>query len=235
MPITLDENLDPALYPLAWLIGSWHGEGAVNLVDEAGQQDGRACEQEVIATPGEDGALSWTMRTWVLDAPAPLPPTAAFANGPEDDARRPDGAGQKDGAAGDGEQDGPGQDAPVGPATRTLLVEETGTWRVGDPLPGQDLEAARTAKPGSPESVVSYVLEVELTGDDGRRETLVGEVRGPRIQLATTAIEDEGLIPRVQAERRMLGYVGGKLMWVVDRMIEDRDMASWISAELERA
>lgn len=225
MPITLDENLDPALYPLAWLIGSWRGEGAVALTDERGEQDGRRIEQEINAQPAEGGAMSWTMRTWVLDEAPPVPPTAAFAHA------APDSPGDTPSSAA---QDAQAQPAH-GPVERTLLVSETGTWTVGDPLPGQDLEAAASARPGTPEALVSHALEVELASDDGRRETFVGEVRGPRIQLATTQIQDETTTPRVLAARRMFGYVGGRLMWVLDRMVEGGEMTSWISAELDRA
>lgn len=218
MPITLDADLDPALYPLAWLVGTWRGEGAVQLSAADGAVEGRRIEQQITAEPVEGGSLAWSMRTWVLDAPPPVPPTAAFANGPEEP-----------------EAPGPTDDAdPAGPE-RSLLIAESGFWRVVGPVPGQDLEAAAAAKPGSPAAIVSYELEATLTSTQGTVEVYVGEVRGPRIQLATDLVgRTESAIPHTAATR-MLGLVGGRLMWVLDRASETSEMTTWISVELDRA
>ena len=103
--------------------------------------------------------------------------------------------------------------APVaeGSGERSLLVREKGSWRVGDPLPGQDLEAAENAKPGDPAGVLSYAVEFVLQREDGE-EVWAGEVRGPRIQLglrtSPTARTADGSI----AATRMFGLVGGRLI-----------------------
>ncbi|MDO5662069.1 MAG: FABP family protein [Brachybacterium sp.] len=214
MPITLDADLDPALYPLAWLIGSWSGEGAAQVPGADGELVGRRIRQHLDATA--DGTeLRWTQRTWVLDAPPPVPPTAALSE--EGRAAQE----QADAAA-----------AAVG-SERELLLEETGTWTVGEPLPGQDLQAARTAKPGSPEATISFALEARFTDQDGTVESYVGEVRGPRIQLACQDVTPVGADTHIAA-RRMFGLVGGRLMWVLDRMPADGEMDSYLSVELDR-
>ena len=214
MPITLDPSLPPSLYPLAWLVGSWQGSGAVHHGEDAADQ---RVEQQLTCAPREDGGLDWTSIVHVVDAPAPLPPTSAFA------------------------KEQPAAPADAGSGTRSLLLRESGVWTVGDPLPGQDLERARTAKPGSPESIVSHALTAELTSAEGTA-TWAGEVRGPRIQLALASdgTDAGGLAPGVShpglAATRMFGYVGGRLMWLWEpRPADGGDLAPSLSLELDRA
>ncbi|UVY85261.1 FABP family protein [Brachybacterium sp. NBEC-018] len=215
MPITLDPSLPPSLYPLAWLVGSWQGSGAVHHGEDAADQ---RVEQQLRCEPREDGTLAWTSVIHVIDAPAPLPPTSAFA------------------------KEEPAAPAPSGSGQRSLLLRESGVWTVGEPLPGQDLERARTAKPGSPEATLSYALTAELESGDGAG-SWAGEVRGPRIQLALA--DGDGPAPAVGvshprlAATRMLGYVGGRLMWLWERRDESAgaggELAPYLSLELDRA
>ncbi|UQN31600.1 FABP family protein [Brachybacterium kimchii] len=212
MPIVLDPSLPESLFPLAWLVGSWNGDGAAQLPDEDGELIGRRIEQKLVTSANEDGTLAWVMSTDLLDAPAPLPPTSAFVD-PEKVPEQDPGTGE-----------------------RSLLVREKGFWRVGDPLPGQDLEAARAAKPGDPAGVVSYGVELVIARDDGE-EIWAGEVRGPRIQLglrtSPTARAADGSI----AATRMFGLVGGRLMWLWERATDPaapNELSPYLSVELDR-
>lgn len=182
MPITLDTSLPPSLYPLAWLIGSWEGTGALTAA-EPGAPDARI-EQQLVCTAREDGTMEWRSTIHRVDAPAPLPPTSAFA------------------------RDEPGSPAAVGSGQRTLLHREDGVWTVGDLLPGQDREAAEAAAPGTPGSFLSHRLEARLTRRGEPAEDWAGEVRGPRVQLALGSPTGE------ITATRMFGYVGGRLMWL---------------------
>lgn len=213
MPITLDTSTPESLYPLAWLIGTWHGEGAVHRPGDADAPD-RRIEQQLVCTAREDGTLGWRSTIHEIDDSAPLPPTSAFAR---DDDTEP---------------------APSGTGERTLLMREDGVWTVGDPLPGQDMAAARAASPGDPAGFLSYALEAHFERRDGADESWSGEVRGPRVQLA---LGTSGAPARVSATR-MFGYVSGRLMWLweqrLPREAEEPDastMAPYLSVELTRA
>src|SRR5699024_7053846 len=67
MHITLDTSLPPALYPLAWLIGSWEGAGALTAA-EPGAPDARI-EQQLVCTAREDGTMEWRSTIHRVDAP----------------------------------------------------------------------------------------------------------------------------------------------------------------------
>lgn len=165
MPITLDASLPESLYPLAWLIGSWEGTGALN--GSAEDAPDVRIEQQLVCAAREDGTLDWRSTIHRVDAPAPLPPTSVFAR---DEAVAP---------------------ADSGSGERTLLHREDGIWTVGDLLPGQDRAAAEAARPGTPASFLSYRLEAHLARRGEQAEDWSGEVRGPRVQLALGSPDGE--------------------------------------------
>ena len=206
MPISLDTSLPESLYPLAWLVGTWTGDGAVHRPGATEAPD-RRIEQQLVCTAREDGTLGWRSTIHEVDAAAPLPPTSIFAR---DEYPSPD---------------------PAGTGERSLLMREDGIWTVGDPLPGQDVTAARAAKPGDPEGFLSYALQAHFERRDGADESWSGEVRGPRVQLALGDPD----AARVSATR-MVGYISGRLMWVWEQRAPDgSDMVPYISVELQRA
>lgn len=215
MPIELDPSLPPSLYPLAWLVGSWSGSGAVHRAGDADVPD-RRIEQTLTTTARPDGTLAWRSVIHELDDSAPLPPTSAFA------AAQPVAA----------------------EASRRLLLREDGVWTVGDPLPGQDLAAARAARPGDPAAFLSHALTAQVTRRDGETgqehsETWRGEVRGPRVQLALGESAADGR-PLV-TDTRMFGYIAGRMMWLWERRLPvtaadpHPDLAPFVSLELHRA
>ena len=185
MPITLDPSLPRSLYPLAWLIGEWEGSGAL-AAPSPDTPDVRV-EQRLVCTAQEDGTLAWRSTIHRVDAPAPLPPTSAFARAEDGD-----------------------DDASAAPSTgeRSLLHREDGVWTVGDLLPGQDRAAAEAARPGSPEGQLSHHLEARFERRGEAAETWRGEVCGPRLQLALPGADGE------VAATRMVGYISGRLMWL---------------------
>lgn len=132
--------------------------------------------------------------------------------------------------------------------TRTPLVAEQGYWRLAraaadvDAGPGllppveprqgartvDDVEALRTATGG-------FDLEVAIVHSDGVSEVYVGQVQGPRIDLATDAVVRPESAKPYSAATRMYGYVDGHLLWAWDIAALGGGLASHASARLSRA
>ncbi|MGP9538542.1 FABP family protein [Brachybacterium sp. AOP43-C2-M15] len=210
MPITLDTSLPESLYPLAWLIGSWEGSGALTAT-EPGAADARI-EQQLVCTAREDGALDWRSTIHRVDAPAPLPPTSVFAR-----------------------EDAPPQ-SPTGSGERSLLHREDGVWSVGEPLPGQDRAAAAAAAPGTPASYLSHHLDARLERRGEAEETWSGEVRGPRVQLALAG--DDGRVGATRMIGYVSGRL--MWLWerrtpVADGAPGETALSPYLSLELHRA
>lgn len=130
---------------------------------------------------------------------------------------------------------------------RRPLVAETGYWRVARPAtdadPGpallpptetaqrrtaDDVETLRTPEGGFP-------LEVSLAHSDGILELYLGQVRGPRIDLASDAVvRTAGAKPYASATR-LYGLVDDHLLWAWDVSAFGRELASHASARLARS
>ncbi|WP_444664446.1 FABP family protein [Cellulomonas sp. CW35] len=111
MAFVLPEGLAPEVYPLAWLVGRWHGQGVVGYpgIDET------AFVQDVVFDHDGGPYLSYTSTIRLVVAP--------------DDASALADAAPDEGGAGDGAPSArPTSDVPVedGPVWST----ESGYWRV---------------------------------------------------------------------------------------------------------
>lgn len=129
---------------------------------------------------------------------------------------------------------------------RIPLVAETGFWRLGRPAtdadagPGllpatadpvtrtvDDVEALRTAEGG-------FAIEVSLVHSDGVSELYLGQVRGPRIDIATDAVMRSASTKPYAAATRMYGLVENHLLWAWDIAALGAPLASHASARLAR-
>ena len=209
MPIILDSNLDSSLYPLAYLVGEWKGEGAVQL-EENGEEVGRRIEQTVSIQPSDTKTMTWVMKTWVFDAPPRVPPTAAFENSKEADAAK---KAAEEAAAEQAE----------GEVVKRLLHEETGYWRVTGPVNPEQTEA------GSP-----FNIEVVMAHPEGYVEVYLGEVRGPRVSIGTDYVARTATGTGPGGSVRMFGLVNGNLMWVWDQANGENAVKTYLSIELKR-
>ncbi|MGP3534814.1 FABP family protein [Microbacterium sp. RD1] len=130
---------------------------------------------------------------------------------------------------------------------RTPLVAEMGYWRLSrratdaDAGPGllpavasapartvDDVESLRNAEGG-------FDIEVSLVHADGVSELYLGQVRGPRIDLATDAVIRTASAKSYAAATRMYGLVDGHLLWAWDIAALGGELASHASARLARA
>ncbi|GAA1946629.1 FABP family protein [Agromyces allii] len=126
------------------------------------------------------------------------------------------------------------------------LATETGYWRIareladGDPGPAllpsigeprfrtpDDVEALRNADGG-------FDLEVSLVHPGGVSELYLGEVKGPRIDLATDAVMRGAGAKEYAAATRLYGLVENHLLWAWDIAALGQDLRTHASARLAK-
>jgi hypothetical protein len=126
------------------------------------------------------------------------------------------------------------------------LATETGYWRIArelgeaDPgpamLPGigepryrtaDDVEALRNADGG-------FDLEVSLVHPGGVSELYLGQVKGPRIDLATDAVMRGSGAKDYAAATRLYGLVEEHLLWAWDIAALGQDLRTHASARLAK-
>lgn len=129
---------------------------------------------------------------------------------------------------------------------RTPLVSEVGFWRLvrpvsaADPGPGllpgigeapvrtvDDVEALRTAEGG-------FEIEVDLVHSDGVSELYLGQIQGPRIDIATDAVVRSASAKPYTAATRLYGLVEGHLLWAWDVAALGSELGSHASARLAK-
>ncbi|HKP06873.1 MAG TPA: FABP family protein [Microbacterium sp.] len=133
------------------------------------------------------------------------------------------------------------------PEKRTRLVAELGYWRLAltatdaDAGPGllpalaapvartaDDIERLRNADGG-------FDLEAALVHADGVSELYLGQIKGPRIDIATDAVVRPAGAKSYAAATRMYGLVDGHLLWAWDIAALGFELGAHASARLARA
>lgn len=129
---------------------------------------------------------------------------------------------------------------------RVRLVAETGFWRLA--RPATDADAGPGLLPATAERSVRTVddveqlrnaeggfdIEVALVHADGVSELYLGQVRGPRIDIATDAVMRSASTKPYAAATRMYGLVDNHLLWAWDIAALGAPLSSHASARLAR-
>ena len=134
-----------------------------------------------------------------------------------------------------------------GDTGRTALLAEVGFWRLARPasdaepgpglLPARAAAAARTVDDvealRTPEG--GFEIDVSIVHADGVCEVYLGQIRGPRIDIATDAVVRPASARAYAAATRMYGLVDGHLLWAWDIAALGAELASHASARLAKA
>ncbi|WP_168626297.1 MULTISPECIES: FABP family protein [unclassified Cryobacterium] len=126
------------------------------------------------------------------------------------------------------------------------LATETGYWRLSRPATSADPGPGMLAGVGEPsygnaDAVETlrnddggFDLEVSLLHPGGVSELYLGQVKGPRIDLATDAVMRSGTAKDHSASTRLYGLVEGHLLWAWDLAALGRELQSHASARLAK-
>lgn len=131
-------------------------------------------------------------------------------------------------------------------ASAVPLVAESGFWRLSRPATDADagpalLPPLATAAPRTVDDVETlrapsggFPIEVSLAHADGVLELYLGEINGPRIDIASDAIVRGAGAKAYGASSRMYGLVDGHLLWAWDIAALGTELRSHASARLAR-
>ncbi|NQX15107.1 FABP family protein [Rathayibacter sp. VKM Ac-2857] len=126
------------------------------------------------------------------------------------------------------------------------LVSEMGYWRLSRPLTDADAGPAMLPGRGAPafpdaESVETlrngaggFDIEVALVHPDGVSELYLGQVKGPRIDLATDAVMRTAAAKDYAAATRLYGLVDDHLLWAWDIAALGQGLRTHSSGRLAR-
>jgi len=131
-------------------------------------------------------------------------------------------------------------------AAKTPLTTETGYWRLSRPAgPGDNgpgLLAGVGERPFTTSRAVEtlrnaddgFDIEVSIVQPTGVSELYLGQVKGPRIDLATDAVMRSASAKDYAAATRLYGLVEGHLLWAWDIAAFGQQLKTHASGRLAR-
>jgi len=127
-----------------------------------------------------------------------------------------------------------------------MHVAESGYWRIARPLgegdPGPGMLPATAPRPYTSAEEVeglrnargAFDLEVSIVHPNGVSELYLGEVKGPRVDLATDAVVRTASAKEYAGATRLYGLVEGHLLWAWDMAALGQELRTHASARLAR-
>jgi hypothetical protein len=137
-------------------------------------------------------------------------------------------------------------DETVDAEQRRPLFSEIGYWRLSRPLGPADPGPAMLPGNGNPVFTTAdavetlrnergaFDIEVQLVQPGGVSELYLGEVAGPRIDLATDAVVRSATAKDYSAATRLYGLVDDHLLWAWDIAALGQDLRTHASGRLAR-
>jgi hypothetical protein len=137
-------------------------------------------------------------------------------------------------------------DAEGDSTSTTPLYSEIGYWRLSRPLGDGDQGPGMLPRTGDPvyttaEAVETlrnagggFDLEVSIVQPGGVSEVYLGEVNGPRVDLATDAVMRTSGAKEYAAATRLYGLVDDHLLWAWDIAALGQDLRTHSSGRLAR-
>lgn len=203
--IEIPSGLPAELVPLSWLLGVWEGTGVIDyVVDDGADADGDTARVR----------LEFGQRVGFSHDGLPSLNYNSYAWVLEEH--------------------------------QTPLTAETGYWRLGRALtdadPGPGMLPGAEVRPFTKTEAVEtlrnaaggFDIEVSIAHPDGVNELYLGQVAGPRIDLATDAVVRSASAKPYAAATRMYGLVDAHLLWAWDIAALGNDLRTHASARLAK-
>jgi len=248
MVFAFPSGLNQELFPLAWLVGEWEGEGQISYHEQV--PTARAWNHIKFSHDGGSYLKYESTIRIIGEGEAPIPGPvlqsepigASYATGhsaqPFEVTTERAGGGEPDDVPGTSDPDDAqaaafseqGRNAveqvetPEGavvPHDGEVWSSETGYWRI-NPLPhgsGKDNE---------------FYLDIFIVDAGGRMTFFNGEATPGRIELASAKMVRAALAAEVNGSKRMYGYINDHLAWAEDLVAFGHDLGSYASFFLHR-
>jgi len=200
----IDAGIPAEIVPLSWLLGVWEGTGV--LAYRVGDDLlEREFGQRVAFTHDGTPHLQYSSSTWLL-----------------------------------------GDDPADGRLSPPPLFSEIGYWRLSRPLGAADPGPGLLPGVGDPPYTTAdavetlrnsrggFDIEAAIVHPGGVSEVYLGEVDGPRIDVATDAVLRTATAKDYAAATRMYGLVDNHLLWAWDIAALGQDLRTHASGRLAR-
>ena len=253
MVFAFPSGLNPEIFPLAWLVGEWEGEGQISYHEQV--PTARAWNHIKFSHDGGTYLKYESTIRIIGEGEAALPgavlPTEGMGSAEVQELVEKYSHGhsaQPFEVEGVNPGDEPGTDAPDD-AEAAAFAEQGRNAEVED-VTGGDAAAVDPSKgevwstetgfwrvnplPHSSGKGNEFYLDVFIVDAGGRMTFFNGEAAPARIELASAKVVRAALAAEVDGSKRMYGYINDHLAWAEDLVAFGHDLGSYASFFLHR-